>query len=482
MHDPSFLQVLGQCLAWFLAALAVVLLFSLTILVHEGGHFLAARWLGLEADVFAIGFGPALWKKKAGRTEYRFNAIPFGGYVSLPQLDPAGMAAIQAGGKGKGKEADAPAVPPAAWWKRVVVAAAGPFGNLVFAVLLALLVWALPPVVPEGLEFGGAVVGEVVAERAADGSADGRAAEAGFRPGDRILSVAGKPVSTWIGYLQEAHLLSVDGRVRIAVSNLFDAATAEIDAPLAQDGRGYWHVPGLVPAATCAVAKVLPDSPAARAGVRAGDVVRSVGGVRVVSSRGFVEAVAASGGRPVSLELRRRDGIFPCTVRPEPRAPAEGEPERPMIGVVVEPRVFSVRPWEEFRHPLDQLRGDASAIRRVFEPLFRKRNPGELKKLGGALGGPVAIVTTIWLSVFGSLAGAMAFIRYLNVNLAILNLLPIPVLDGGHVVFALWRGLTGRELPPRVLNGLVNFFMGLLVLAFAWFCFHDVFQLFVRGR
>ena len=172
MHDPSFLQVLGQCLAWFLAALAVVLLFSLTILVHEGGHFLAARWLGLEADVFAIGFGPALWKKKAGRTEYRFNAIPFGGYVSLPQLDPAGMAAIQAGGKGKGKEADAPAVPPAAWWKRVVVAAAGPFGNLVFAVLLALLVWALPPVVPEGLEFGGAVVGEVVAERAADGSAD----------------------------------------------------------------------------------------------------------------------------------------------------------------------------------------------------------------------------------------------------------------------------------------------------------------------
>ena len=124
-------------LVWIPAALAVLLLFGLTVLVHEGGHFLAARWLGLEADVFAIGFGPALWKKKIGKTEYRFNAIPFGGYVSLPQLDPAGMAAIQSGGKGKGKEAgaaaDAPAVPPAAWWKRVVVAAAGPFGNLVFA-------------------------------------------------------------------------------------------------------------------------------------------------------------------------------------------------------------------------------------------------------------------------------------------------------------------------------------------------------------
>ena len=470
-------------LVWIPAALAVLLLFGLTVLVHEGGHFLAARWLGLEADVFAIGFGPALWKKKIGKTEYRFNAIPFGGYVSLPQLDPAGMAAIQSGGKGKGKAdaaADAPAVPPAAWWKRVVVAAAGPFGNLVFAALLALAVRALPPIVPPSLDFGGAVVGETVAEQLPDGTS--REAPAPFRPGDQILSVGGKPVTTWLGYLQEAHLLSVDGRVSIAVSNIFDGATATVDAPLVQDARGYWHVPGLVQAATCAVADVRPGSPAALAGLLAGDVIRSADGARVVSVPAFVKAVAASGGRPVGLEIRRGGEILAVPVEPELLEPGDGTPARYMVGVTVEPRFLPVRPWEEFRHPLDQLRGDASAIRRVFEPLFRKRNPGELKKLGGALGGPVAIATTIWLSVLGSLAGALAFIRYLNVNLAILNLLPIPVLDGGHVVFALWRGLTGRELPPRVLNGLVNFFMGLLVAAFAWFCFHDVWQLFLRGR
>ena len=473
-----------QVLVWFLAALAVLLLFSLTILVHEGGHFLAARLLGMRADVFAIGFGPALWKRTVRGTEYRFNAVPFGGYVSLPQLDPEGMSAIQAGGE-KGGGASAPKaapVPPAAWWKRVVVSVAGPLGNVLFAFLLALLVWALPPVVPAGLEFGGAVVGDVAAETRADGSSDAGGADAGFRPGDQILSVGGKPVSTWLGYQQEAHLLSVDGRVEIAVSNIFDGATAVLDAPVVPDRRGYLHVPGLVPAAACAVGEVRPGSPAERAGLRKGDVLRSVDGRRIVSSKGFVEAVSKSGGRPLEIEFRRDGRIESLSFAAELLEPGAGEKPRYMVGVVVEPRFLSVHPWEEFRRPLDQLRGDASAIKRVFEPLFRKRRPGELKKLGGALGGPVAIVVSIWYSVLGSLAGAFAFIRYLNVNLAILNLLPLPVLDGGHVVFALWRGLTGRELPPRVLNALVNAFMALLILAFAWFCFHDVWQLFLRGR
>ena len=364
----------------------------------------------------------------------------------------------------------------------MVVSVAGPFGNVVFAVLLALCVWALPPIVPKELGFGGAVVGEVGEEILPDGTADSRGAEAGFRPGDRILSVGGKPVSTWLGFLQESHLLSVDGRVAIAVSNLFDGATATIDAPLAQDARGYWRVPGLVQAAACAVAEVRPGSPAERAGLRAGDVLRSVDGRRIVSNRGFVDAVASSGGRPLELEFRRDGEILTCRFAAELAEPGGGEKPRYMVGVVVEPRFVSVRPWEEFRRPLDQLRGDASAIGRVFEPLFRKRRPGELKKLGGALGGPVAIVVSIWYSVLGSLAGALAFIRYLNVNLAILNLLPIPVLDGGHVVFALWRGLTGREIPPRVLDGIVRFFMGLLIAVFAWFCLHDTWQLFLRGR
>lgn len=475
-----------SALGFLLAALAVVLLFSVTILVHEGGHFLAARALGLEADVFAIGFGPALWKRKAGGTEYRVNAIPFGGYVSLPTLDPTGMSAIQAGGDANGKSGAAPQ--PAVWWKRVIVSAAGPFGDLVLAVVLAFVVWALPPAVPEGLEFGGAVVG-MVAEDEGDlgdegdkGGDGGRGARhaTGIRPGDQILAVAGKPVTTWLGYRQEVHLLAGGDTIQLAVSNIFDGATATVEAPVAPDSRGYWRVPGLVEAFTCEIDGVTPGSPADRAGLRKGDVIRAVDGRRILSNEGFVDAIAASRGEPVSIEFRRDGGIRTLSMRAELGEPGEGEKPRYLVGVRIAPKFLTVHPWEEFRHPLDQLRGDALAIKRIFEPLFRKRGPGELKRLGGALGGPVAIVHSIWFSVLASFAGALAFIRFLNVNLAILNLLPIPVLDGGHIVFALWRGVMGREIPPRILNGLVNAFMVLLMALFAWLCLHDVWQLYVR--
>lgn len=477
---------IAMALGWILTALAVVLLFSVTILVHEGGHFLAARALGLPADVFAIGFGPALWKRKVRGTEYRINAIPFGGYVSLPTLDPSGMSVIQAGGE-DGKAGAAPVnAQPAAWWKRVIVSVAGPMGDVVLAVVLAFVVWALPPPVPKGLEFGGAVVGLVLTEDDGGAGGDGEAAAgrvaasaAGLRPGDQILAVAGKPVTTWLGYRQEVHLLACGDTIALSVSNIFDGATSTVEAPVARDSRGYWSVPGLVEAFTCEIDGIVPGSPAERAGLAKGDVLRAVDGHRVISSDFFVDAIAASAGEPVTIEFRRDGEIRSLTMRAEPGEPGEGEPPRYLVGVHILPKVLTVRPWEEHRRPLDQLRGDALSIKRIFEPLFRKRNPGELKRLGGALGGPVAIVHTIWFSVMASLVGALAFIRFLNVNLAILNLLPIPVLDGGHVVFALWRGLTGREIPPRVLERIITVFMGLLILLFAWLCLHDVWKLYL---
>ena len=497
------LSGIASALGFILAALAVVLLFSVTILVHEGGHFLAARALGLEADVFAIGFGPALWKRKVGGTEYRVNAIPFGGYVSLPTLDPTGMSVIQSGGEGGKAGASPTNARPAVWWKRIIVSAAGPFGDLVLAVVLAFVVWALPPPVPEGLEFGGAVVGMVAEDEGDDGDHEdqgddgdhgdegdkrdneddgGRGARhaTGIRPGDQILSVAGRPVSTWLGYRQEVHLLAGGDTIRLAVSNIFDGATAIVEAPVAPDSRGYWRVPGITEAFTCEIADVKPGSPAERAGLREGDVIRAVDGRRILSNEGFIDAIAASRGEPVSIEFRRDGEIRTLSMRAELGDPGEGEAPRYLVGVSISPKFLTVHPWEEHRRPLDQLRGDALAIKRIFEPLFRKRGPGELKRLGGALGGPVAIVHSIWFSVLASFAGALAFIRFLNVNLAILNLLPIPVLDGGHIVFALWRGVTGREIPPRVLNGLVNAFMVLLMALFAWLCLHDVWQLYVR--
>ena len=108
---------------WPVSILLASFIFSLAIFIHEFGHFLAARLLGLKADVFSIGFGPALWKRTIGQTEWRISAIPFGGYVSLPQLDPDGMKNLQ------GEHGEP--LPPAPPWKRIIVAIAGPMGNVV---------------------------------------------------------------------------------------------------------------------------------------------------------------------------------------------------------------------------------------------------------------------------------------------------------------------------------------------------------------
>lgn len=703
---------LGEVCLWLLAALGVFVFFSLTILIHEGGHFLAAKALGLRADVFSLGFGPVLWRRRWRGTEYRLSAVPFGGYVALPQLDPAGMEHIQ-GGKGKdGKDTPAdpakPAkekkefatpLPPAAWWKRILVAAAGPFGNVVFAVVLAFLVWALPPPVPKPLQFGGAVVGAV--EKGSDAEA------AGLRPGDRILAVAGRPVVSWDDFVTETHLLAESDTIRLSVSNLHDGAAAEISAALSRNRLGYNVVSGAVQAAACGVGELFEGAAAEAAGLRKGDVILAVDGRRVVSpdsfARLFGEALAARGGAaaegaepvrvryyrkgreaeaaialpirgarvptrwnglgavvgalatnvaPGSLEFGpspfragdrvlaadgepvagwadlaiallpaardRREVVFSVSnlldgavrdvrdrparyayetaaetgapsppgpdaagraqfladggygvlnaVEPAPQccvvtvmddSPGEEAGVRPgdvlvaldgvavlsfddfqgrvrnsggrtlaltlmggdgrlrdvavtpremaaerrgpkhfMVGIVLSPVVpdqgawaallagiapvevdASVPQWARQRLPSAQLEGDAKSIWRVLGPLVGKAHKGERGRIGKALGGPVTILSSMWLWFLTSFTATLAFVRFLNVNLAIINLLPIPVLDGGHIVFALWRGLTGRELPPRVIERLVGFFTILILILFAWLSLHDVWNL-----
>lgn len=453
----SIFDYLTTGLVWAGAAIAVLLLFGFTIFIHELGHFLAARLCGLVVDTFSLGFGPAIWKRRIQGTEYKICWIPLGGYVALPQLDPTGMQTIQGGGD----EPPLRNLEPAAWWKRIIVSVCGPLGNVVFGLALALLVWAVPPEVGDDLKFDGAVVGKVEADSAAQA--------AGFRVGDRILSVNGREVGTWGAFVTEAHLSAADGFVQVTVSNRLDGVVAELKATTGKGLLGHETVKGLEEAHRCAVGEIVPGLPGERAGLAKGDLLLAIDGREIHGVDHAVAMIRASEGRIIAIDTMRKGIRGSLSVTPE-----RGADDVWMVGFHPAMYVVSVPMWMQFRHPLDQIKGDVASVKRVLVALGTRK---QVAKVGTALSGPIMIVSSLWLTVLSGIAGTLCFVRFLNINLAILNLLPLPVLDGGHIVFALWRGIFRREIPAKVINLLVNVFAVLLICVFIFISFRDVWSL-----
>ncbi|MBR0067783.1 MAG: site-2 protease family protein [Kiritimatiellae bacterium] len=369
-----------------LAIIACILLFSFAIFIHEFGHFLAAKLLGFRVDTFSIGFGPALWKKTWKGVEYRISAILFGGYVALPQLDPAGTAGVQ-GSQTEGEvesdnagRARSPSAPPdgdadtpcptMANWKKIVVAFAGPFGNIVLAVVLACVLSAVPYA-----RFGklSAEIGEVVK--------GGPAEKGGMQAGDRVLSVNGNAVQTWSDMLTE---------VQIAGDK------------------------------------------------RAAEFVVDRGGTNVVLSI-----------TPTRDEVTGGSFIMALSTTNDVRYAA----------------------WMPDRSPWQQLAWDAGSMGRVLKALV---TPKESKATARSLGGPVMIAEGLYYQVRNDGWDALGFLRFLNVNLAVLNLLPIPVLDGGLILFSLIALIFRRPVPRKIVDGLSMVFMYLFLALMITLVWRDV--------
>ena len=358
-----------------LAILACILLFSFAIFIHEFGHFLAAKLLGFRVDTFSIGFGPALWKKKWKGVEYRISIIPFGGYVALPQLDPAGTAGVQ-GSQAEGedgtdaKDPGGEPVVPMANWKKIVVAFAGPFGNMVLAVVLALVLSAAP-----GAHFGvlSAEIGGLVD--------DGPAAKAGLKVGDRVLSVNGHAVNTWTDLMTEVQIVA--------------------------------------------------ERPA--------------------------EFVVERGGTNVVLTITpQRD---------------KDMPDRYLISALSTTGTRSYAPWMPDRNPLRQLAWDAGSMARVLKALVTPKEAGSTAR---SLGGPVLIAEGLYHQMRHDRWDAIGFLRFLNVNLAVLNLLPIPILDGGLIFFSLIALVFRRPVPRKIVDGLSMVFMFLFLALMITLVWRDV--------
>jgi len=422
----------------------MLFLFGITIFVHEWGHFIVAKKCGLVIEAFSIGMGPAIWKKEVDGIVYKIGAFPIGGYVSLPQLDPEGMEKVQ--GDNASDRKDLPDVSPG---KKIAVAVAGPLCNILFAIPLALIV-SMTEKAPDNTVVGYVATNSVFYA-------------AGLRPSDTIIKVNDHEVSSWYDVAVEK-MLAKD-TPEISVTYLSDGTTNRIELPSSELDAETIGLDGVAQALRPLLADIRPGQPAGVAGLKTGDLVTQINGQDIHYWHELSDQIQQYADKEIPITVLRNEESVTVPVTPV----YNEEYEKVMIGV--SPGDPDALPWAMSGSPVAQIKSDALKIFRLLKALTTK---GEAKQAAGGLGGPVAIFTMIWFSLKLGLPYAIGLIRFININLAVLNLLPLPVLDGGHICFALWEGITRRKVHPKVVATLVNIFAILLISAMLFLSWRDV--------
>lgn len=403
----------------FQTVLPFLFVLGVLVFVHELGHFLLARWHGVRVLTFSLGFGPKLLKWRRGDTEYAISAIPLGGYVKMAGDAADADASIQ----GKPDEFMSKTK-----WQRFQIFVAGPAMNMVLGFIIMTFVLYQGAPLPLFLEKP-AVVGTVLA-----GSAG---AKAGLQPGDEIIRVSGKSVANW-----EAMQMEVLPRAEQATEIVVRRDGHEATLHATPDAQGKFHAGelGIAPVIHPQVAIVTPGGAAEKVGLKKDDILLAVNGKRLMRDE-VIKVFEASAGKPVMLSIGRAGQQMDLQVTPE----LKGDVGR--IGAQM--MAFEIRNFD----PTFWQATTLSAERCVeFSTLIFKTLGGLLNGATSSkqLAGPIGIAQLSadaaqagWLELFTLMA-------MLSLNLGILNLLPIPMLDGGHIFIMALEGAARRDFSVRV--------------------------------
>ena len=397
--------------------LAFLFVLGVLIFVHELGHFLAARRVGVRVLTFSLGFGPKVLKVKRGDTEYCISAVPLGGYVKMagesPE-DPRSGAPDEFMSKTK--------------WERFQILIMGPVMNILLAVVVLAIVLAQGAEVPayeDKSPLVGAVERGSVAERA------------GFQRGDRLLTVAGDDVPSW----RDVDM-AIGTRANRDIPITFDRGGRTMSVTVRPTAQGRYEIGdiGVLPDVSPGVRSVVAGDPAERAGVKAGDVVVAVNGERMIFARHLADAISRNGGKQIELVIRRGNDELRVPVTPEQRG------DRGLIGVSIseETKTFKPGPIEAIWLSVEQNIASSGLIFRTLGGLFTGAT--SVRQLQG----PVGIAQLSGESAQAGWVALLSLMAVISLNLGLLNLMPVPVLDGGHILIMVLEGVARRDFSMQV--------------------------------
>jgi regulator of sigma E protease len=473
--------------------IGVSLVLGVMILIHEWGHFIAARMFGVRVDVFSIGFGPRLFGWKSGHTDYRISIIPLGGYVRMAGQDPteidspsrwsSNRAAAEAEAPGKVMDTVQTAaetalrLPPTDLgehttgapdelmskprWQRAVISAAGPAVNLVFPILL-LTVYYVAIGVPYPVFEDKPVVVTAVPPNSA-------AAHAGLAAGDRVAAINGQQVPTWAEAGKVLATVEPSTKVSVEVESAGQKKTLEIPVGAQKDTEQVVGYPPMKPV----LEDVAPGMPASRGGLKEADVIVAVDGQPIQWWGQFTERVRGSEGKALSLDIERKGQPMHLVVTPQSGATERGETVY-QIGVQVheETAYRRVALGESVKFAASNTYDTIDSTIGVVGRLFSGRV--SVKQLQSVVG----ISRAAGQAVHRGAWAVITLMVLISVNLGILNLLPIPILDGGNILLLAIEGGLRRDLSLAFKERFVQVGLVFLLVLFAIVMYNDVARLF----
>lgn len=404
--------------------LSVVLVFGVIVLVHELGHFLAAKWMGVRVERFSIGFPPRLFGKKIGDTDYCVSAIPLGGYVKM-----SGMLDESMDTKTTGAEYEFMSKPV---WKRIIIIVAGVTMNFILAIIvLTILNYKQGEAIIPTTEIG--FVGK-----------GGIAERIGFKVGDKILSVNGVPVSTWNGW-EDQVLKNLNSDIEYKVER--------DDRIIALHFKKEWfreekaEIPDIAWMPPAKVGEVVDGAPAAEVGLRRGDEIVEIDGQPINNWQDMTAVIRRNPEDSIRLNWRRNGDSYSAYIVPKLVE------EKDSTGAIVKVGQIGIGRYLE-RRPVSISTAFINGVDRTFQLLDLNMKAiwwviTGTKSAREILGGPITIATMASEAASVSWEYLWSLIAALSAMLAFINILPIPALDGGHLVLLLIEGIKRKPLSMK---------------------------------